>query len=429
MEKQFFAGSIGKLISLSLTALILFSAIGAVEAHPPNERHPANMNNSGQQSTITVEAPKIEWEKTFVNHLFYDRPVAQQTSDGGYIVAGMIENKNAPPTFPITKIYLVKTDAKGNKIWYREFGTSKYSLGVYGECVQQTKDSGFIIVGTISYAPTFLKNCDIYLLKTDANGNQQWDQTFHITDENWGRSVQQTTDGGYIIVGKATSDSTNVSPIDNGFLIKTDAKGNKIWESIVDIHYRSECNSVQQTQDGGYIVTGIGMLTWSGGPGRILLFKTDANGNEQWERDFGSDGRGSSVKQTADGGYIVTGIDHKRGMGDIYLLRTDVNGVLQWEKHFGGIGNGFSVQQTKDAGYLVAGCIQTNHSNYTTMCLLKTNIKGDKIWEKTLRDGECYSVQQTVDDGYIVAGQIWRSFPNVETYLAKLSPESPYIPL
>ena len=109
--------------------------------------------------------------------------------------------------------------------------------------------------------------------------------------------------------------------------------------------------------------------------------------------------------------------------------RTNVNGVLQWEKHFGGggtvFGVGTSVQQTKDAGYLVAGCIQTNQSNHTNVYLLKTNIKGDEIWKKTLSAYGCYSAQQTVDDGYIVAGQIPHSFPNVDTYLAKLSPESP----
>lgn len=83
MGKQFFAGSINKLISLSLAALILLSVFGAVEAHPHNERHAANMNNSAHRYTITVEPPKIEWEKTFVHQFILDRPVAQQTSDGG----------------------------------------------------------------------------------------------------------------------------------------------------------------------------------------------------------------------------------------------------------------------------------------------------------------------------------------------------------
>ena len=431
MGKQFFAGSIGKLVSLSLASLLLFSALGAVEAHRFNGRYATNMNNSGLRCMMAGAAPEIEWGKNIRHNIVSGvngvSGAVQQTSDGGYIIEGTVVSANA-----WFKTCLIKTDAKGNELWHREFGDSKYSLS--SGLGQQTEDGGYIIVGIISHAPRWF-NSDIFLLKTDASGNLQWCKTFHITDDNWGDSVQQTTDGGYIIAGKVASETSKTS-FDNGILIKTDAKGNTIWESIVDAGYRTECTSVQQTADGGYIVTGLS--TRSGEPGSVLLYKTDANGYQQWEMDYGSDFKlpacGNTIKQTADGGYIVTGVSPTRGMGDICLLKTNVYGVLQWEKHVGGCGTGAgeegrSVQKTKDGGYLVVGCIQMP-SNHTSMYIFKTDTDGNKIWDKTLSEGECYSAQQTADGGYIVEGRVGSSpiilsQSTYNNYLVKLSPESP----
>jgi len=203
----------------------------------------------------------------------------------------------------------------------------------------------------------------------------EWEKTF---DNHF--SIRETSDGGYIVIGDIENKNVpSKFPITKIYLRKTDAKGNKIWERIVDAYDRSECRSVQQTYDGGYIVTG--MSTWSGEPGGVLLFKTDANGNQQWK------------------------------------------------KHFGGGGTGFGeegkcVQQTKDGGYLVAGCIQMLYSNYTNMYILKTDADGNKIWDKTLGECECYSAQQTVDGGFLVEGRTGSSL-YAFNYLVKLSSESP----
>ena len=148
-------------------------------------------------------------------------------------------------------------------------------------------------------------------------------------------------------------------------------------------------HSVQQTVDGGFIVTGFDRVF-------VLLLKTDGQGIEQWRKTFG-DGWGHSVQQTVDGGFVVTGND---GNSDLLLLKTDGQGIEQWRQTFGD-GYGHSVQQTVDGGFIVTG----EKDNGSNVSLLKTDGQGNEEWRKTLKDGWFGSVQQTVDGGFIVTGR------------------------
>ena len=286
--------------------------------------------------------------------------------------------------------------------WETTFGGASADVG---QSVQQTTDGGYIITGLTHSYGNGNGSSDVYLLKTDAYGVEQWSQTFGGTDDDEGKSVQQTTDGGYIITGYTTSFANG----DDVYLIKTDVNGVELWSQTFGGTDDDEGKSVQQTTDGGYIITG---RTESGFSFYTCLIKTDGNGIEQWTENFGSthSSFSYSVKQTADGGYIITGSDYNLAFNhDLYLIKTDGNGIEQWSQIFLGVGDdiGRSVQQTTDGGYIITGSTESLGSGGLDVYLIKTDGNGTEQWSKTFGgtdDDEGKSVQQTTDGGYIITG-------------------------
>jgi hypothetical protein len=258
--------------------------------------------------------------------------------------------------------------------WTRTFGGSSDDAGY---SVQQTTDGGYIITGyTRSYGTGWF---EVYLIKTNANGDTSWTKIFGGASDDRGYSVQQTLDGGYIITGYTRSYGAGVYDV---YLIKTDANGNETWyktfgDSSLDYGY-----SVQQTLDSGYIITGYTDSYGAGGRD-VYLIKADVNGNQQWYKTFGgsSEDEGYSVQQTSDGGYIITGVTRSYGAGsnDVYLIKTDANGNQQWYKTFGGSKNdrGYSVQQTSDSGYIITGNTWSYGAGLGDVYLIKTDASGN----------------------------------------------------
>ena len=319
----------------------------------------------------------------------------QQTADGGYIMVGNTSGFGAG----IWLIYLIKTDVNGDTLWTKTIGGAGYDNG---RSVQQTTDGGYIIAG---YGDSFgTGGFDIYLIKTDATGNLLWSKTFGGNPTyNYTTSVQQTIDGGYIVTGNFGGSIGNYDV----YLIKTDANGDSLWTKAYGGMDDDNGRSVQQTTDGGYIITG---ETYSFGVGGsdVYLIKTDSNGNLLWSKTFGGidDEVGFSIQQTTDGGYIIGGYYGSMGGGgqDIYLLKTDANGNLLWSKTFSGGGVGFSVQQTTDGGYIISGF---SGSFNASICLIKTDANGNLTWSKAFggtADDWAGSVKQTTDGGYIIGG-------------------------
>ena len=319
----------------------------------------------------------------------------QQAEDSGYIIAGSTD-LYANGDY---NLWLVKTDSQGNEEWGQTYGGSDYDVG---ESVQQTGDGGYIITGrTESYGNGA---SDVWLVKTDSQGQEEWSQTFGEGNNDYGNSVQQTGDGGYIITG-GTEYWTGASGV---LLIKTDSQGNEEWSQTFGAGDYTFGNSVQQTEDGGYVITGVWLDS------RIWLIKTDGQGNEITNSLLGGSdsGVGNSVQQTEDGGYIIAGSTQSYGNGgsDIYLIKAGGQILIEeWNQTFGGNDDdhGKSVQQTEDGGYIIAGSTQSYGNGGSDVWLIKTDSQGQVEWDQTFGGGNDeygYSVQQTEDGGYIITG-------------------------
>lgn len=362
---------------------------------------------------------RVEWGKTCGGNGNDWGCSVQQTADGGYVVTGVTTSFGAGAD----DVYLLKTDAAGNLVWGRTFGGSGWDRGY---SVQQTSDGGYIVCGeTSSYGAGA---CDVYLLKTDSSGNLQWQRTFGGSDCDSGRSVLETPDGGYIVAGGTNSDGAGSGDV---FLLKTDASGNLQWQKTFGGSGWDQGYSIWQTADGGYIVCGETSSSGAGGCD-VYLLKTDASGNLQWQKTFGGedDDFGYSVRQTADGGYIVAGETSSYGAGacDVYFFKTGASGNLQWQKTFGGKEDdrAYSVQQTVSGGFILVG--ETGSRGADDVYLIKTDASGNLQWDRIIGGSEYdYGrfVQQTPDGGYVIAGET-NSYGagGSDVYLIKLAPET-----
>ncbi|MFH1321538.1 MAG: T9SS type A sorting domain-containing protein [Bacteroidota bacterium] len=330
----------------------------------------------------------------------------QQTTDGGYIIAGT--------TFSFGSgkfdMYLVKTDGTGNIMWAKTYGDYWWD---WGYSVQQTTDGGYIVGGTAYLGPGGYEAC---LIKTDANGNILWTKTYGGATYDYGYSVLQTFDGGYAIAGK--TDSYGAGSYDF-YIIRTDPSGNMLWTRtfgrFLDEGWYDDLFSIQQTADSGFVMVGSTESYAPFGPGGmdVYMIKTDSEGNLLWSKIFGGtdEDYANSVKQTSDNGYIIAGYTWSFGAGwyDVYLIRTDAGGDTLWTRTYGNAewDKGHSVLQTTDGGFIVAGSTGSFGAGNDDVYLIKTDANGDTVWTKTYggaEDDQGWSVINTADGGYVIAG-------------------------
>jgi PGF-CTERM protein len=328
------------------------------------------------------------------------RTVTHSYGKGGNYSVGLTVTGSNDDVSSITREIIVQRSAPPIMSWDKTFGgvgdDKAYSLA-------HTSDKGYILAGT--------KGADFWLVKTDAEGVEQWNRTFGGNEFDKAYSAIQTSDGGYILAG--STGSYGVGSYDF-WLLKTDAEGIEQWNRTFGGEYADIASSVRQTSDGGYIMAG---RTESYGAGfdDFWLVKTDPEGTEQWNRTFGGDSIDSlySFQQTIDGGYILCGDTRSFGTGssDFWLVKTDNNGIELWNRTFGGANydRAYSVQHTSDGGYILAGMTRSFSANHFDFLLVKTDSNGTEQWNRTIvgpnEDNSPHSILQSPGGGYIIAGK------------------------
>ncbi|MDD1719691.1 MAG: hypothetical protein LUQ25_06500, partial [Methanoregulaceae archaeon] len=258
-----------------------------------------------------------------------------------------------------------------------------------------TPDGGFAAVGsTFTYSSKYVTSSgEVFMIRTDPEGNERWNRTYNGTGFAQGSAIASTTDGGFVITGHS---SVLQSRDPRLFLLKTDGQGNVEWERTYGEGGTHVGNSVAETSDGGYIACG-----WTtAGPEMnfdLYLLKISSSGDVIWEKRFGGSRseEGNAVIETSDGGYLIAGRTDSSGAGssDMYLARTDASGELLWEKTFG---KGFydvaeDVKEIPGEGYVIAGGISTPLDMISpemsikreSVYLVRTDLSGNPVWEKT----------------------------------------------
>ena len=290
--------------------------------------------------------------------------------------------------------------AQIDSLWSHTFGGIEWDVC---KSVHQTIDQGYIMAG---YTRSFTNGMnDFWLVKTDSSGNLLWSKNFGGDTSDECNSVQVTNDGGYILAGTTWSFGAGCGDF---WLIKTDENGDTLWSRTYGRLYTEDCNSVQQTLDNGYIL--------GGNTGAdVLLVKTDSVGDTLWTKTFGGrrDDMCSAVLQTMDGGYIIGGYTESFGAeySDFWLVKTDSVGDSLWSRTFGGEHSDYcyDICETDDGGYLLGGTTYSFGNNSQNSWLLRTDANGDSLWSKTMNGLDvdiCFSVKQTVDEGFITGGYI-----------------------
>jgi len=309
---------------------------------------------------------EIEWQRTY-GGIYWDEAFSiQQTSDGGYIVAGFTLSFGAGDE----DSWILKLNSAGDIEWQYTYGGSKHDSF---HSVQQTSDGGYIVAGdTASFGD---ESGDIWVLKLLSTGEIEWQYTYGGIFSDYSPSIQQTSDGGYIVA----SSSESFDAIDSDFwVLKLDSNGAIEWQHAYGGGDNDCARSIQQTCDGGYIVAGDGTIN-----NDFWILKLDLSGDIEWQRTYGGDGGNyaRSIQQTSDGGYVVAGYTGYFGMGsfDFWILKLDLSGDIEWQRTYGG-SNGDSaqsIQQTSDGGYVVAGHTWSFGINYDDFFIIKLYSDGD----------------------------------------------------
>jgi hypothetical protein len=335
------------------------------------------------------------------------------------------------------------------KQWDKRFGGTSYD---WLSCFQQTNDGGYILGGYsnsgISGDKTqdTIGSFDYWIAKTDSIGIKQWDKDFGGNNGENLISLQQTTDGGYILGGISNSGISGDKTQDtigsfDYWIVKTDSFGNKQWDKRFGGTSYDWLSCFQQTTDGGYILGGYSNSGISGdktqdtiGGDDFWIVKIDSLGAKQWDRDFGGTNQDyfSSLQQTADGGYILGGTsasdssgnktqDLKGGFFDYWIIKTDSIGMIQWDKDLGGEGDDWlrNLLQTTDGGYILGGISDSDSSGDKSQnarggnfdsdyWIIKIDSFGNKQWDKEFgginSEDEFNSILQTTDGGYLLSG-------------------------
>ena len=420
----------------------------AVNASTPPTGYSLNYYDCNDADS-TIYPGAIAWQNT-IGGTNGDRLTSiVQTTDEGYLLGGYsvsnisVDKTEASKGF--TDYWIVKTNTFGAIQW-------QHTIGGNGDDnlskVVQTADGGYLFGGSSNSGISGDKteasqgSSDYWIVKADASGAIQWQNTIGGNAYDGLNSVTQTADGGYLLGGSSSSgisgDKTEASQVgfNDYWIVKTDASGNIQWQKTIGGTDIDDLKSIQQTSDGGYILGGYSDSGISGnktiasyGGNDYWIVKLNAAGSIQWQKSIGgtSDDYLYALQQTTDGGYILGGYsvsgvsgdktEPVQGFSDYWVVKLNSAGTIQWQNTVGGNSTDalYSLQQTTDGGYILGGVSSSGISGDKTEAskgstdywVVKLDATGTIKWQNTIggsSSDELQAIQETIDGSYIVGG-------------------------
>jgi hypothetical protein len=412
--------------------------------------------------SVIAQAPEIDWQKSYGGSDSDAANSIQQTADGGYIAAGSSSSNDGDVTGNNgdDDFWILKLNTTGNIEWQKSMGGSANDRPY---SIQQTEDGGYIVAGSSSSNNGDVSgnhgNTDYWVVKLNTVGEITWQKSLGGSSLDIARSIRQTADGGYIVAGNSRSLDGDVTGNNGEFdywVVKLNSSGTIEWQKSYGGSSGESAYSIQQTEDGGYIVAGNsnsnnGDVSGNHGDWDYWIVKLNDTGNIQWQKSLGGSfiDVAYSIQQSLEGGYIAVGFTgsndgdvtgYHEGL-DYWIVKLSPTGDLEWQKCLGGSENdtAWSVQQTDDGGYIVAGETEsidgdiTGHHGNRDYWAVKLNSIGDILWQKTLGgsgDDIANSILQSEAGGYIAAGRsdstdgdVTGNHGNSDFWIVKLEPD------
>lgn len=397
--------------------------------------------NADAQTTII-------WEKNYGGSDYEFGEAALPTADGGYVLGGGTYSSANGDVSSTSKggqdAWVIKTDNAGGITWQKNYGGSGTD---YLTDIQKTSDGGYIFVGaTTSSANGDVTGAskggnDFWIVKLTATGAISWQKNYGGSSAEYGYSIQQTSDGGYIVGGvtssTASGDMTGASKGNaDAWILKLTSTGAITWQKNYGGSATERVYAVKQTADGGYIFCGLTSSSANGDVTGVSKGATDAwvvkltsTGAISWQKNLGGIGNESpyDIIQTSEGGYVLSGVTSSSATGDVtgtsnggddaWIVKLTSTGAISWEKNLGGNAGeyAYTIQQNTDGNYLVSGLSSSSVSGdfagiskgASDVWIFKLNATGTLVWEKNYGGAgadEAKSIQETSDGNYMVAG-------------------------
>lgn len=384
-----------------------------------------------------TQPPAIQWQKSYGGTGADEAFSIQETSDGGYIIAGqsMSNNIDVSGNHGMFDYWIVKTNSTGTIQWQKSFGGTSNDVA---KSILQTNDGGYIVTGSTYSINGDVTgnhgNGDYWVIKLSGAGAVEWKKCYGGSNTDDAFSIRKTSDGGYIVAGSTFSPNDGDVTGNHGswdyWILKINSIGTLLWQKTYGGSSADNASSIGETTDGGFIISGLshsidGDVTGNNGNDDYWVVKISSSGSLEWQKSLGGSSvdHAYSVLQALDGGYVIAGgtnsnnvnVSGNHGMEDYWVVKLSSLGTIQWQKCLGGSSDdrAYSISLARDGGYIVAGATSSNNGDITgnhgfsDYWIVKLGNAGDIQWQKAIGGSGsefAYSIMPASDGGYIISG-------------------------